>query len=139
MESDQSTVAPIETVVDVPGTADGFSALANRGDVNEKGTTDEMDWSEMGLEEAQDQQNDAGVLDICPTDIISCYWKPNNRMLMLRITGLNRLGEHVMKAEDVKVDYPYTLALLLIGMIIGVKKPGRTATFGRLKNGGNGL
>ena len=49
VESDRSTVAPIETVVDVPGTADGFFALANRGDVNEKVTTDEMDWSAMGL------------------------------------------------------------------------------------------
>ena len=105
MESDQSTVAPIETVVDVPGTADGFSALTNRGDVNEKGTTDEMDWSEMGLEEAQDQQNDAGVLDICPTDIISCYWEPDDEKLMLWIFGLPELGEEVMKAEDMRVDY----------------------------------
>ena len=34
VDSDRHTVAPIETVVDVPGTADGFPALANRGDVD---------------------------------------------------------------------------------------------------------
>ena len=58
---------------------------------------------------------------------------------MLWITGLNGLGEHVMKAEDVKVDYAETFALFLIEISIGVKKPGRTATFGRLNNGGIGL
>ena len=58
---------------------------------------------------------------------------------MLQMTGLNRLSEDLVEAEDVKVDYPDTLALLIIGMIIGVKNPGRTATFGRLKNGGIGL
>ena len=32
---------------------------------------------------------------------------------MLRITGLYGLGEEVMKAEDMKVDYPNELAILL--------------------------
>ena len=50
MESDRPTISPIETVVDEPGTADDFTALANRGSVNEKGATGEMDWSEMGQE-----------------------------------------------------------------------------------------
>ena len=39
MESDRSTVSPIETVVDGPGTADDFPALDNQGGVNYKGTT----------------------------------------------------------------------------------------------------
>ena len=52
----------------------------------------------MVKEEAQDQKNDSDALDIYPVDIISCYWKPNNGMLMLRITGLNGLGEDVIKA-----------------------------------------
>ena len=139
VELDQSTIAPIETVVDVPGISGGFYALANRGGENEKGKTDDMDWYAMRQEEAKDQKNNADRLDICLLDIISCYWKPNNGMLMLRITGLNRLGEYVIKAEDVKVDYPDTLAILLIGTIIGEKRPGRTASFGRLKNGLIGL
>ena len=96
MEADRSTIAPIETVVDGPGTVDGFTTLANRWDVNKKGTTDEMDWSEMGQEEVQDQQNDADKLDIFLIDILSCYCKPNSGKLMLRITRWNGLGEDVL-------------------------------------------
>ena len=51
--------------MDVPGTVYGFPTLANLGGVDDNGTTDEMDWSEMGQEEFQDQQNDADKLDIC--------------------------------------------------------------------------
>ena len=87
----------------------------------------------------QDQQNDADILDICPVDILSCYWEPNNGILMLRITGLNGLGEDVINTEYVKFDYPDIFALFLIGTSIGVKNPGITATCGRLKNGGIGL
>ena len=76
----------------------------------------------MGQKEAQDHQNDADVLDICPIDILSCYWKPNNGMLMLRINGLNRLCEYVIKDEYFKVDYPYALDIYLIGTSIGMKK-----------------
>ena len=64
VESDRSTSGSNDAVVDGPGTADGFCALVNRGDVNEKGTTYEMDWASMGLEEVNDQQNDADKLDI---------------------------------------------------------------------------
>ena len=98
-----------------------------------------MDWSAMVQEEAQDQKNDSDVLYIYLLDIISCYWKPKNGMLMLRITGLNGLGEDVIMAEYVKVDYPYALALYLIGTSMGVKNTGRTATFGNLNIGGIGL
>ena len=107
--------------------------------MHEKETKNEMDWYAMVQEEAQDQKNDSDVLDIYLLDIIACYWKPNNGMLMLRITGLNGLGEDVIKAEYVKVDYPDALALFVTGTIIGTKKPRRTATFRRLKHGGIGL
>ena len=93
----------------------------------------------MVQEEAQDKMNDSDILDIYMVDIIACYWKPNNGMLMLRITGLNGLGEDVIKAEYVKVDYPDALDLYLIGTSIGVKNTGRTATFGRLNIGGVGM
>ena len=43
-------------------------------------------------------------------------------MLMLRITGLNGLGEDLVKAEYVRVEYLYALDLYLIGTSIGVKK-----------------
>ena len=43
MEVDQSTAGSNEAGADGPSTADGFTALANQGDVNEKGTMDEMD------------------------------------------------------------------------------------------------
>ena len=93
----------------------------------------------MIQEEVQDQQDDADVFDIFPIDIISCHWKPDSGMMMLQITGLNGLGEDIVKAEDVKVDYSDALALYLIGTSIGVKNPGGPATFGWLKNGGSGL
>ena len=98
-----------------------------------------MDWSAMVQEENQDQKNDSDVLDIYPVDIISCYWKPNNGMLMLRITGLNGLGEDLIKAEYVKVYYPDALALYLKGTSIGVKNSRRTAISGRINIGGVGL
>ena len=82
--------------MDGPGTEDGFPALANQEDVNEKETTDEMNISAMGPEEVQDQQNDADVIDIFPIDILSCRWKPNSGKLMLQITGLNGLSEDVV-------------------------------------------
>ena len=56
--------------MDGPGTADGFTAMVNRGNVNENGTTDERYWSTMGQEEVQDQHNDADKLEICPIYII---------------------------------------------------------------------
>ena len=43
VELDKSTAGSNEAVVDGPGTADCFTNLYNQGDVNEKGTTDEMD------------------------------------------------------------------------------------------------
>ena len=71
MESDRSAAGSNEAVADGPCSADGFSALANRGYVNGNGTTDDMDWAAMGQEEVQDQQNDADKLDICPIDSLS--------------------------------------------------------------------
>ena len=57
--------------MDGPVTADGFTAMVNRGNVNENGTTDERYWSTMGQEEVQDQHNDADKLEICPIYILS--------------------------------------------------------------------
>ena len=64
VDSDRSTAGSIEAVVDGPGTAGGFPALANLEGVNEKVTADYMDQAEMGREEVQDQKNDAEKLDI---------------------------------------------------------------------------
>ena len=73
VESDRSTVAPIETLVDVSGTADNFLALENQEDMNEKGTTDGMDWYALGQDKVQYHLNDTDVLDIRPVNILSCY------------------------------------------------------------------
>ena len=70
-----------------------------------------MDWAAMGQDEVQDQKNYADGLDIFPIDILSWYWKSSNVKLMLRITGLNGLGEETVEADDAKIDYPDTLAL----------------------------
>ena len=71
MDSDRYTAGSNEAVVDVPGTADNFTNLANRGDMNKNGTTDEIDWSAMEQEEVQDKQNYSDKLDICLVDIVS--------------------------------------------------------------------
>ena len=83
----------------------------------------------MGQEEAKYQQNDTDELGICLIDIISCYWKCNSGKLMLRITGLNGIGEYVFEAKDVKVYYTDTLDLKLIGNSIGVKKSRESRNF----------
>ena len=108
--------------MDGAGTAGGFPALSNQGDVNNNGTVDEMDWAEMVQEEVQDQQNDAEKIDICPIDILLYYWKSSNGKLVLRITGLHGLVEDTVEADDVRIDHPYTLVIYLIGTSIGVKK-----------------
>ena len=116
------TVAPIETVVDKPGIADVVTIPSNRGDVNEEGVTDEMGCYAMGQEKVQDQLNDAEKLDICPVDILSCYWRPEDEKLMLGITGLLGIGEYLMEDDFMRVDYPDDLALLILKLIIGLKK-----------------
>ena len=40
-----------EAALDGPGTADGFTALANQKDVNKNGTADEIYWDAMGQED----------------------------------------------------------------------------------------
>ena len=129
VESDQPNAGSNEAVVYGPGTTDAFPTLANRGGVNENGTADDIDWDAMGQEEVQDQQNDADKLDICPIYLLSCYWKSSNGKLMLSINGLNGISEDTVEADDVKIDYPYTLALYLIGTSIGVKKAWESRNF----------
>ena len=41
---------------------------------------------------------------------------------MAKVTGLHGLGDESVEADDVKIDYPETLALYLLGNCIGVKK-----------------
>ena len=41
---------------------------------------------------------------------------------MLKITGLYGLVEKPVEAADVNIEYPYTLALYLLGTCIGMKK-----------------
>ena len=41
--------------------------------MNEKRTSDDMDWAVIGIEEVQDQKNDAEKLEIFPIDILLCY------------------------------------------------------------------
>ena len=72
VESNRPTTVSNEAVVDGPGTTNGFSALANRGDVNENRTTNDMDWYTMGQEEVQYHQNDAEKLDIFLIDVLLC-------------------------------------------------------------------
>ena len=70
----------------------------------------------------QDQLNDADKSNISLIDILSHYWKSSNGKLMLIITGLYRLGGEPVEASDVKIDYPYTLSIYLLGTCIGVTR-----------------
>ena len=48
---------------------------------------------------------------------------------MLRITGLDGLGEGTVESENVNIDYPDTLALYIIGTSTGVKKSRESHNF----------
>ena len=43
--------------MDEPSLLDDLSAADNRGNMNEEGETDEIEWSAMNTEEVQDQCN----------------------------------------------------------------------------------
>ena len=40
---------------------------------------------------------------------------------MVKVTGLYGLGDEVVEADDVNIDYPDTLALYLMGSCIGAE------------------
>ena len=48
---------------------------------------------------------------------------------MLQIPGFDGICEDVVEANNVKVEYPDTLALYLIGTSIGVKKAWESRNF----------
>ena len=58
-----------------PGTAYEFPYLANWGSLNNNRTTGYMAWDAMGLEEVQNQLNDAEKYDISAIDILLHFWK----------------------------------------------------------------
>ena len=58
--------------------------------------------------------------DIFLIDILLHYLKSSSGKLMLRITRLYGLIEEPVEAEDVKIDYPDTLELHLLGTCIGI-------------------
>ena len=97
--------------------------------MSENGTTDEMYWDAMVQEKVQDHMNDADELEIFPIDILLCYLKSSNGKLMLRINGLDGIVEDTVKADDVKIYYPDTLTIYLIGTSIRVKKSRESCNF----------
>ena len=58
-----------------------------------------MDWSAMGQKEVQDQLNDADKLDICPVNILLCYWRPEDGKIIFRTTGLYGLSDEPMESN----------------------------------------
>ena len=75
----------------------------------------------MGREEVQDQLNDAEKYDICAIDILSHYRKYSSGKMMMKVSGLHGLRYEAFESDDVKIDYPDTLAIYLLGTCIGVK------------------
>ena len=75
-------------VEEVPGTSDRFPALIHHVNVNEEGTTDDMDCIAMVIYEVQDWLNDTDKYYISDIGILSQYWKRSNVMQMVRFTGL---------------------------------------------------
>ena len=104
-----------------PVSADVFPALANWVIVNNNRTSDKMALVIMVQEEVQYKLNGTNKSGIYAIDIISHYWKYNNRNLVVKVAGLHRLGDGIVEAEDMNIDYPVTIALYIIGIRIGVK------------------
>ena len=94
-----------------PGTAYEFPYLANWGSLNNNRTTGYMAWDAMGLEEVQNQLNDAEKYDISAIDILLRFWKSASGELMVKVTGLHGLGGEAVEADDVNIEYPDTLTL----------------------------
>ena len=69
----------------------------------------------------QDKLNDAEKYYISAIYILSYYWKYATGNMMVKVAGLHELGDEKVEAEDVKIDYPYTLAIYLMVSCIGVK------------------
>ena len=89
---------------DVPGTSDGYYAMANQGNANKNETTDKTAWAEMGREEAQEQLNDADKSEISAIDILLHYWKYASGNLMVKVTGLHGLGDETVESDDAKIN-----------------------------------
>ena len=104
-----------------------FPNLYNWGNMNKNGTTYDMAWDAMGQEEVQYQINDADKSDISAIKIILHYWKSSNGNLMVKVTGLHVLGDYTVEAGDVKIDYPDTLVLYIMGSCIEVKSSRKSA------------
>ena len=51
-----------------------------------------MAWDAMGLEEVQNQLNDAEKYDISAIDILLHFWKSASGEMMVKVTGLHGLG-----------------------------------------------
>ena len=113
--------------------ANDLSVMAIRGDVNKDGTTDEMEWAAMELEEVQDQLNDSDEIYHTPVDIISYHWRPSDGMLMLKTTKIYSLDKDTHDADKFRVDYSGYLALYILKSTIGLKRSRNTHIFQKAK------
>ena len=48
------------------------------------------------------------------------YWKSASGKLMVKVTELHGIGDEVVEADDVNINYPETLVLYIMGSCIGV-------------------
>ena len=80
------STATAHAVVDEPSLQENenSSATDDRGDVNEEGATDEIDWCAMNKEEVQDQYNCTHVCDGRPVEILSHYWHTESGDLWIK-------------------------------------------------------
>ena len=84
---DQSAVDYEQSLLDFPGTANGFPDMDNRGSDNRNGTADNMAWAAMLQEEAQDQLNNPEKYDISAIDIFSYDWESASGNLIVKVNG----------------------------------------------------
>ena len=74
---------------------------------------DEVSQAEMVQYQVQDKLSDAENYDISQIDILLHYWKYSNGIMMVEFSGFCGLGDDAIKLEDVKIDYPDTLSIIL--------------------------
>ena len=77
--------------------------------------------------------------EICAIYIISHDWRYASGKMMVRVTGLHGLGHEAVEAGYVNIYYPYTLALYIMDIFIGLKEYQKPDFPWRTKNGVHGL
>ena len=119
--------------MDEPSLLDDLSTADNRGNVNEEGDTDEIEWSAMNTEEVQDQCNYTDKIYQSLIEILYHYWRAKDGELMLKATKILGLDEDMHVADTFRVDYAGYIYLYILKSTIGLKRSRNMLMFRKAK------